>query len=187
MSTSGLGYRQHYLQIQALTPVQTTNPTHPTLPSSPVFSITYLPIFLFISVIVAGIYLSIKQKSSSLINTLKLALLVGIIPVSLAYLSSKVYIQSKASTQHTPQNITVTFSSPSTSVVTWQTHAKSLGAVQLTSSDGSLTTPSDNYHRTTNHKVFLSRLKPNQTYSIYIFSEGNWFDNQGQPIQLQTP
>jgi hypothetical protein len=100
----GDSFRDHYLQIQALTPKDPTPTASPPEPSLSV-ELVILPAILFVAVLAIGLiaYLASRFKSAShLGDALKLAFVLAIVPLGLSLVSLTTNLSTKAGPNQVP-------------------------------------------------------------------------------------
>lgn len=192
--TTQASLTNHYLQVQALTQVDTDPQSINTTTKPNQTASFFVPILLFIIVFFLGLITFIFSKfksSSQLSNTLKLALLLAVVPVGLTLLSNQTRLRSKAGPDEIPQEITVTNLSPNNFTLSFTTQSPTLSGVQISSTPNMeqvfITKFSKDTIPVTQHTYQIEGLNSENTYYLRIYSQGVWYDNQGQPLSVTTP
>ncbi len=188
---------QYYLQLQALTPVDPASVPPPpktdvslgdlTLPTALIPVIFFVVIF-FLTLI--GVIFSSFKTNDYMGKSVKLALVLAVIPLGISLVHYQTSLQSQAGPDNLPVHLILTPPDQNSLKVTWQTNSPSLGALRV-SPDPSFSTGTLNFNQdskilSTVHSYEITSLKPATTYYLQIFSQGKWYQNVNGPIPFTT-
>lgn len=187
------GLDQYYLQVAALTPSespQTSQPVQekPTL----TFLQVYLPIALLVGFVGISIMVLFSKKAlrgGGHAQAFGLFIIVTAIVMGTLNIKETIELQSKASFENTPQNVTVSEVSDSGFVISWLTDGATNAFIQVYKIEEptatSLTFMSANRDHT-RHIVEATALEADSDYAVRVFSDGEWFDLDGSPLIITT-
>lgn len=183
-------FAQHYLELQALSPVEDVNPPSTITKTNTGILLTFpviLIILLFIGVFGWQLYTRIKYLNRILM-ILGFGLIVGSIPLTVNMLNSRsTEMATKAKYDFTPQTIIVDAVTTTGFTVSWKTKVPTLGAVKIST----LITMNQDVmvlreaKANLSHTFTLTGLKPGTTYFFELYSDV-WYHYQGQPISITT-
>lgn len=189
------GLTQHYLTVQALTPVanQTTHGPVVTQASFNLVSLALPAAIVFISVIIIGtliIFILKAKKAAYFMTVFILALTLGSLPPGLTLMRQPASLETKADADHVPKNLIVDQVTPNTFTVGWQTDRATVGAIRINAAD-----QPDNLARVVSetnqdvysHLITVTNLNPGTAYYFTVLSAGAWYQNQDQPLKVTTP
>lgn len=185
-------FSQHYLQVQALTPVSETTASAPTASTISVSVVTY-PLLIFISILTIGFiaFLASRLKNKSYLgNTLKLALVLAIVPLGLAVVGIQTQLTSKAGPDEIPISVSVNQVTSTGFQVEFFTKSASNTAARVSSTQDMksiIMTRSESIDKkSSRHQFIFKLLSPNTTYYLEIYSEGIWYQDNGHPLTIRT-
>jgi hypothetical protein len=184
----------YYLKIQALTPVGEVDSTTSVSASSNSFQIPTLSIVIFLAVLVLGAFALLLTKShqiNKMLVLLVMAFVLSSVPLTLNSLSIPTGLESQASPQSVPKNVTVSSVSPSGFILTWETDQPESGAIRLSLDSkfesGSQTLVEAEGKLTTSHQLTITSLKPRTLYYFQLLSGSMWYEDQDKPLEVKTP
>jgi hypothetical protein len=188
---------QYYLRVEALTKVSSStnppeNPKRPThLPFS-LTSYTQLAIYIFFGMIVIGalgLLITRTKQLNKMITVLILSLITSTIPLGLNLTREKIDLQSKASQESTPTQVYVFPPQVNSISIQWRTDKPQVGVVRISQSPDVTTNPRliSEQSATTIHSIAIDQLRPNTTYYLEILSGAEWYNDDGQPLEVKTP
>jgi hypothetical protein len=187
---SNTAIRDHYLEIQALSAVDSNLPPENTTTTNQ--ATFFFPIFfiiiLFIGVFGWQFYTRLKDLNRILM-ILVIGLIVGMVPLTVNVLNSRsTNSATKASIDFTPQTVIVADVASTSFRITWRTQVPTLGAVKLSTSRdmrSDLVILRDP-QKLLVHSHALNQLKPGTVYYIQLFSDSVWYQQNNQPIMVVT-
>lgn len=190
----GTNFRDHYLQIQALTPSEPQANQSNSNSQAPNLQTALLPGVLFVAVLSIGLiaFLASRFKTGSyLTGSFKLALALAVIPLGLSLITLSTNLTSRAGPNQTPQNLTVPAPNRDSFSVSWTTTSPTHGAARISTSPTmnpviqTLSSPLD--QKITSHQFTFKGLQSGTTYYLDVYSEGIWYSNQGSPMEISIP
>jgi hypothetical protein len=187
---------QHYLAVQALTP-QSGSPISTTGPVSSGFDLPF-GLSLFQSLVIIGLvviglvilFIVVFQDVKKAFTIIGLILMTSAVPISVAITNQQTRIQSQAGPNYVPKNVSVNQVISNGFTVVWDTDQPGVGVIrvrpqsQMANNNQIFSEAEDG--DIYKHIIKISQLKPNQDYYFEILSGGVWYDDQGQPLHVQT-
>ncbi len=187
---------QHYLQIQALTPVSGAEPVtieNSDLQSSTLQQYTSSIVIVFIGMLVVGsigLLITKTRYINKLVLVLFIAFVTSIIPITMHSLSQQQSVQTQADNDHIPTNVKVTQVTATSFSVLWDTSDYTVGTIRIWDALGNM-----KYNQIFSepeggqiykHVIVIKDLVPNTSYNFEILSGGEWYNNRGKPLQITT-
>jgi hypothetical protein len=185
---------RHYLQVQALTPVSPVDTaTKPFSAPANLLSFTKPAFIIFIVIMllgIVGLLITHTRNLNKIILVMSVAFLTSLVPVSLSLMNQQASISSQAGALSIPKNVIVDQVTYSSFNVSWQTDNPTAGAVRLReksqTSEFNQVISEDKKTNIYTHILNLKGLKPHTIYVFEILSEGEWYNQQGQPLTVTT-
>jgi len=185
--------QDYYLKIQALTPAGDQNVSQAGQAAGSALQIPALSIVIFLTVLVIGAFTLLVTKShqiNKMLVLLAMAFIVSAVPIAMRSLAEPVSYRPLAGPQAVPKNVVINKVSSTGFNISWETDRPESGTIRLGPTSSLLTDArvfSEAEGQTsTSHLIEITGLKPFTSYYLVILSGSQWFNNQGQPIKVQT-
>jgi len=193
-----LSIAHHYLQVQALTPVESTNGSAPSIKepiSSGIFSLRYTTISIIIFMVllsggVISLIITRVRDLNKILMIMTIAALTSAIPLATSLVSNQTRLQSKAGPGDAPKNLVIYNVTSTDFVIKWETDKEEASVIRLrtTPQIGPTTKIISEKagYETYTHIITVTDLIPNTIYYLEVLSGGNWYNHNSQPIQITT-
>jgi hypothetical protein len=183
-------FAQHYLEIAALDPSQSSS-NIPAAAQNPQFYVTW-PILAFIVFFIFAFSYFIHRKMKdvqSLLMVFGFAFLMATIPIAMQSTKQSTQTGIQASPDTIPQNIVVQNLNSTGFEFSFQTQTPTAAAIRITAQNDSQDQPRviTNNDVSQTHLFITQNLKPDTTYYIEVLSDTTWFTHNGKPIIITTP
>ena len=179
---------QYYLQVQALTPVETTDSTS-TAEEVNLFQ-TYRPMILGSVFIGSTILLVLSRnvwKAYGFTRTLGMLVMVFAVSAGLLSTNRSVDLRSNAGPNEVPKNVIVDQVTADSFILTWTTVANTEAVVKIANQQKpevtlTFVSSSDNGN---DHLVKVTNLDSSTAYSFQILSGGDWYSDPQAVVSTQ--
>lgn len=154
-----------------------------------IYGLVILFLFLFLGAIVVQIIYRVfdwKKTGMSLVA----ALLIASSPLLVRTVLQTTSIESQASPDEMPKNVSINQEGQNVIVITWETQVPKIGMIRfgtapLTEGYGK-TAISNNGQKTTQHQIILEKLQRGIDYEFDILSGSTWYSNDGQSLRFKV-
>lgn len=195
--SAGSNLTQYYLQVHALTPQSGAPDVAPTLLSGPPtfpFGITIIQLAIFSILAIIGIMALLAVKVHDLnkiILVLTIMFITSAVPVSVMVVNRRTQIESLAGPDPTPKNVIVSQVKNTGFSVLWDTDKPNIGVIRYRLKDDpvnfSRIVSEEEEGQIYRHVLVITDLKPQTPYVFEILSDGTWYDDRGQPLEVLLP
>jgi len=184
---------QYYLQVEALTPIEGSGRTDNVSASinHNIFNETFLPVILFGGFIVLSMAALFSHKLFKLYGTTRTfgsLLVVFAILAGGLNIGRRIQVTSQASPVITPKNVLVSNVTESGFAISWETEAETAAFIRVSKS-GEEDLPITFFSKADKNKrhwIDATSLDSQSSYTVEVYSDNLWFNNQGQPLVVET-
>ncbi len=153
--------------------------------------ILYACLAIFFTLFIGALVVQIKNHVldwKRAATSLTVALLLALTPLTIRSLLQTTVLQSQASPDEVPKNVTVYQITANTVQISYETDAQKTGAVRYglapLSESQSLTAVADSGAKRQKHLVILNNIRPAVVYEYEILSGSKWYTNKGKSMQF---
>lgn len=190
-TTQNLG--QYYLQVQALTPVETqkNTSTSPTVAST-LLSDSFMPLVIFLGFIGVTLFglLSLRVvKGVGRSHSLGMMIAIIAILAGGVNIQQRILVSSNASNQTAPQNLVIEEVTAHGFVISWETDIPTSAFIQVTQRakpDLPAITFISKADHSQKHWIQTEALESGTAYLVEVSSNNSWYNDNGQPIVVTT-
>jgi hypothetical protein len=199
MADPGVAFRNHYLQVQALTPenpdisnavINGNSSILDTLASGGL-PLSLAIFFILLTIGIITLLITRVADINKILTVSFLALITSAIPYGTKLANEPTRLQSKAGPTEIPKNVIVKDVTPYAFLVTWETDDSNSGVIRLRTEPDTHAEqkvfPESNDGKTSQHSLHITSLSPNTMYYFEILSGADWYNQNGQPLQVKTP
>lgn len=189
----------YFVQIQALTAHNTVSASERVVGAPRQSSLVSMvePYAMYAPFVISGLLFVIAfgmffmdrvHNWKNIITAFVVALMIAGIPTVLTYVGQGSRQAVKAGPEETPRNVRVIPAGTTSVLISWQTDAARIGAVQmgkapLTSTSSRLYL-ADNQKPVQVHSVQINSLERGASYEFELLSGATWYDNGGSFIRF---
>lgn len=192
----------YFVQIQALTAHNTVSASERVVsaPQQSSFVGMLQPYAMYAPFVISGLLFVIAfgmffinriHNWKNITTAFVLALMIAGIPAVLTYVGQGSRQAVKAGPEEIPRNVQVMPAGTTSVLISWQTDAARIGAVQLGKAPLSPVSSrlylADNRQAVRVHSVQINALERGASYEFELLSGATWYDNGGKYIRFTVP